>query len=92
LIKVRVFGTLRQVVGTREIEVEGGAGDTVGEVLQRLLAACPGLEARVLDDQGHLRPAVNVFVRGRSITFRDGLDTALQEGEDIALFPPVAGG
>ena len=92
MMRVRVYGTLRQLVGTWDVHVEGAAGDTVREVVHRLVAAFPGLEERVLDDQGRLRPAVNIFVRGRSIRFIDGLDTVLQEGEDLALFPPVAGG
>lgn len=91
-MKVRLYGTLRYAAATRDVQVEGAAGDTVREVLHRVMAACPVLEARVLDDQGQLRPAVNVFVRGRSIRFGDGLDTVLQEGDDLALFPPVAGG
>jgi molybdopterin synthase sulfur carrier subunit len=92
VINVRLYGTLRHMVGTRDVAVEGAPGDTVREVLSRLVVAIPDLEARILDDQGALRPAVNVFISGRSITYRDGLDTVLGEGEDLALFPPVAGG
>ena len=91
-MKVRVYATMRQIVGAKEVEVGGGAGDTVQDVLHRLLAAHPDLEERILDSEGHLQPAVSVFVRGRSIKFLGGLDTVLEEGDHLALFPPVAGG
>jgi molybdopterin synthase sulfur carrier subunit len=91
-MKVRVYATLRQIVGAKEVEIGGGAGETVRDALHRLVAAYPGLEERILDDEGHLRRAVNVFIRGRSIRFKEGLDTVLKEGDDLALFPPVAGG
>ncbi|MFQ6057274.1 MAG: ubiquitin-like small modifier protein 1 [Anaerolineae bacterium] len=91
-MKVRVYATLRQIVGMKEVEVEGEAGDTVRDVLHRLIAAHPGLEGHILDDEGHLRRTVNVFVQGRSIKFREGLDTVLQESDELSIFPPVAGG
>jgi molybdopterin synthase sulfur carrier subunit len=91
-MKVRVYATLRQSVGAKEVEVGGGAGDTVRDVLTRLLLAHPGLEERILDRDSHVRPAVSVFVRGRNIKLLDGLETVLEEGDDLALFPPVAGG
>ena len=91
-MRVRFYGTLRHIVGAREVETDGMAGDTVRHVLQGLLAQYPGLKKGFLDDKGNLRLQVNLFVRGRNISFLDGLDTTFQEKDDLAIFPPVAGG
>jgi molybdopterin synthase sulfur carrier subunit len=91
-MKVRFYATMRQLAGAKEAEIEGGAGDTVRDVLHSVQETLPDLDGVILDGEGHLRPAVNVFVRGRSIKFLAGLDTVLKEGDRLALFPPVAGG
>jgi molybdopterin synthase sulfur carrier subunit len=91
-MKVKLFATLRQIVGVKEIEVGLKGGDTVGSVLDRLVADYPAMGEHILDDEGSLEAYINVFVNGRSIRFLDGLNTRLGEDDVLAIFPPVAGG
>ena len=91
-MKVKIFATLRQLVGAKEIEVGLEGGDTVGSVVTRLVADYPALGEHILDDGGNLEAYINVFVNGRSMRFLDGLNTSLGEGDVLAIFPPVAGG
>ena len=87
---VRIPTTLRPMAGGKsEVEVEGS---TVGEVLKSLDAAHPGFADRLLDDDGNLRKFVNVFVADDDVRFMDGLETAVPEGETVAIIPAVAGG
>lgn len=89
-MRVKIFSTLRSVVGAKEAEV--GAADTVGSVLEELIAVYPALRERILDDDGNLQSSINVLVNGRNIRFLHGLDTTLEESDQLALFPPVGGG
>ena len=91
-MKVKIFATLRQLVGAKEIEVGLGGGDTVGSVIARLVASYPSLGEHILDDEGNLEAYINVFVNRRSMRFLDGLNTSLSEDDVLAIFPPVAGG
>ena len=91
-MRVRFYGTLRHIVGAREVEAERRPGDTVRDVLHWLLARYPGLAKGFLDDEGNLLLQVTIFIRGRNISFLDGLDTTFRETDDLAIFPPVAGG
>jgi MoaD family protein len=91
-MKVRVFGTLRQTVAAKDIEIGLQAHDTVGSVLQRLAAEFPALGERLLDGEGKPRNSVHVLVNGRSIQFLDGPNTPIQEGDRFSLFPAVGGG
>ncbi len=91
-MKVRIFATLRSLVGAKEIEVDVEAGDTVWNMLEKLTAEYPALGERVLDDDGNLQSSITVLVNGRSIKFLGGLNSTIQEGDALALFPPVGGG
>jgi molybdopterin synthase sulfur carrier subunit len=92
-MKVRVFGTLRMVVGDQKhVEVRVADGASARELLDQLILAYPGLQEKVLRQGGELRGGVGIFVNGRSVRFLDGLDTAIHEGDEVALFPPVGGG
>jgi molybdopterin converting factor small subunit len=54
------------------------------------VVAC--IRERILDDQGGLRRFVNVFVADDDVRFLQGLDTAVPDGETVAIIPAVAGG
>ncbi len=62
---------------------------TVGEALHALP---PGVRDRVLDEQGRVRPHVNVFVGTDSIRDTDGLETPLAHGAEIHVIAAVSGG
>ena len=66
-------------------------GDTVGEVLDALYDRYPELCSRIADDGG-LRRFVNVYVGGEDIRFLDGLQTEVNDGDEITILPAVAGG
>jgi molybdopterin synthase sulfur carrier subunit len=92
VVKLKVFGTLRQFISAKQVEMEVRAGDTVRDALGRLAGDHGALGERILDQEGNLQKAINVLVNGRSIHFLEGLDTAIQEGDELAIFPAVGGG
>ncbi|MEM7772492.1 MAG: MoaD/ThiS family protein, partial [Cyanobacteria bacterium P01_A01_bin.37] len=53
---------------------------------------CPGIKARLCDDQGQLRRFVNFYVNSEDIRFLDGASTALNDGDEVSIVPAVAGG
>ena len=66
-------------------------GTTVGEVLDALYDRYGELRSRIAEDGG-LRRFVNVYVGGEDIRFLDGLDTAVEDGDEVTILPAVAGG
>jgi molybdopterin synthase sulfur carrier subunit len=87
-VVVRLPGPLRPFAGGRsQLRLEGMA--RVDEALQALPA---GVRDRILDEQGALRPHVNVFVDGTSVREFDGLATPLREGAQVFVIPAISGG
>jgi sulfur-carrier protein len=88
-VTVKIPAQLRVVTGDEdEVAVEGG---TVGEALEAVFARHEDLRERITEN-GDLRRFVNVYVAGEDIRFRDGLDTAVSDGDEVQILPAVAGG
>lgn len=67
-------------------------GNNIAELLESLEQNCPGIKARLCDDQGQLRRFVNFYVNNEDIRFLDGPSTALQDGDEVSIIPAIAGG
>ena len=67
------------------------SGRTAGDVLRDLCAGNPILRDAIFDGQA-LAPYVRVMVNGRDIELANGLDTPVNEDDQLAIFPPIAGG
>lgn len=52
----------------------------------------PILGRRLRDERGQLRRYVNVYVDGDDVRRRQGLDTAVMDGQEILVIQSVAGG
>lgn len=77
---MRLFAILRQQAGWRERSLELPQGATVEDAWQALVALAP--------DLAKSRKVVR-FARNREYT---GADTRLEDGDELVLIPPVAGG
>jgi molybdopterin synthase sulfur carrier subunit len=87
-MQVKLFGNLRQHAGQRAVTA---SGTTIGEALQEICVAYPALENAIFDGN-QLQAHVRVMINGRDIELADGLNTHVSETDQIAIFPPIAGG
>lgn len=90
-VELKLFATFRQTVGAKRLDRDLPADATVGDLLEGLEAEYEGLAGRLLADDG-LAPQINVLRNGREVLHMDGPETTLDEGDTVAIFPPVAGG
>jgi len=89
----RLFANLAETAGEKRIDVAAGPGDTVGDALEQLLEAHPDLRREVVDEDGQLREHIRLLYNGEDpFEAAAGFETALEDGDDLALFPPVSGG
>ncbi|CAN5856061.1 MoaD/ThiS family protein [soil metagenome] len=89
-INVLIPAPLRRYTGG-ESKVSSG-GSTVAELLDTLEGNYPGLKDRIVEDDGEIRRFVNVFVNGQNVRMLQGVETAVQEGDEVGIIPAMAGG
>jgi molybdopterin synthase sulfur carrier subunit len=51
-----------------------------------------GLKGLVRNEQGDVHDHVNIYVNNEGIEALQGLDTALRDGDEVAIIPALAGG
>lgn len=89
---IKLFATLRDLTGAKQIEVPFHDGQTVRELIQTVRDVSPALADKMLDERGELTGLVHVLLDGRNIEWLDGLDTTIQESNTLVFLPPAAGG
>lgn len=90
-LTLKFFATFREAVGSKIVDRSFPDASTVGDVLAALEDEYDGLAGGLLED-GALKPQINVLLNGREVLHMDGVETAVSDGDTIAVFPPVAGG
>ncbi|RME82181.1 MAG: MoaD/ThiS family protein [Zetaproteobacteria bacterium] len=89
-VKVRIPTPLRRLTGGKDVvEVEAS---TIGEMLDALEAAYPGIKERICDERGELRRFVNVYLNDEDVRFMQGKDTPVKDGDEVSIVPAIAGG
>ncbi|MBT2729260.1 MoaD/ThiS family protein [Bacillus sp. ISL-75] len=88
---VKVFANLRQICGGVTVDVQPD-GERVIDVLDKMIEMFPALKSEIFTTEKELLPFVHVYVNGRNIIHLDDLQTKVEEKDQFALFPPVAGG
>lgn len=90
-VLVKAFATFREVMDS-QIDMDLQEGATILSLLDELTSRYKGLGEMMFDTNGTLRNFINILRNGRNVHFLAGLETPLNEGDVIALFPPLAGG
>ena len=90
MASIRIPTPLRKL--TNELEVVQTSGANIGEILENLDKAFPGLKERICDEQGNVRRFVNVFVNDEDIRFLEDKATAVKDTDEISIVPAIAGG
>jgi len=88
-IDVRIPTILRTYTGGEK--AVSGEGSTLADLIDDLESNHPGLKERLIDGT-ELRRFVNVYVNDEDVRFTGGLETKLDDGDEVVVLPAVAGG
>jgi sulfur-carrier protein len=91
MIKVKAFASFREILG-RDLEIEMRPGSTVSDLLSELARTNRRFKDAAFDDSGRLKDYVLLMKNKKRIDPLQDLTVELTDGDEIAVFPPVAGG
>jgi hypothetical protein len=87
--RVVFTSNLQRHVACAERQVRG---DTVAEALAIVFADAPQVRDYVVDEQGHVRKHVHIYVDGRRIADRQRLTDAVGADSEICVLQALSGG
>jgi len=85
-MRVLVPGPLLSYTAKREVEAVGA---TLADLLQDMERQYPGLRFRIIDEQGHVRPHMRIFINGKQ-AFET--ERTLQPDDEVQLVQALSGG
>lgn len=91
-MKIRVYATLRDIVGGPTVQLDNLTEATVGEMLDHLFVRFPNVREHVLTSNGEMHSAFHVLINGRDARYLDGPETVITPQDEVRIFPPVGGG
>lgn len=74
------------------IEYPEGTPVDVARALDSVKEKRSGVYEAWCDAEGRLRTSLTVFVNGENIRYRKGLETELNDGDEVYVIPRIAGG
>ena len=90
-IKVRFYASLTQAFQEKEKDVQFEEKTNIRSLLN-LLCNTDERHQKIFDKFGQISSSINILRNGRHISFLNGIETELEEGDRIAIFPLLYGG
>jgi molybdopterin synthase sulfur carrier subunit len=90
-VKIRFFARFRELLGS-DIMTDVAAGTMFTPLITTVAKKNPEGYAAIFDEKGDFREFVILMKNGKRIDIADAAKTPVTDGDEIAVFPPVAGG
>jgi molybdopterin synthase sulfur carrier subunit len=90
-VKIRFFARFRELLGS-DIMTDVEAGTMFTPLITTVAKKTPEGYAAIFDENGDFREFVILMKNGKRIDIADAAKTPVTDGDEIAVFPPVAGG
>ena len=87
--RVLFTSNLQRYVAVPESVVEGS---TVAQALSAVFAGAPQVRDYVLDEQGHVRKHIHIYLDGQRITDRQRLTDPVTPESEICVLQALSGG
>ena len=90
-VKIRFFARFRELLGN-DIIIDVDKGKMFISLITTIAQKNPEGYAAIFDENGAFREFVILMKNGKRIDIADAAQTPVEDGDEIAVFPPVAGG
>ncbi|MFW5873371.1 MAG: ubiquitin-like small modifier protein 1 [Bacillota bacterium] len=92
-IKVKLFSLFRKYIDDRQVELEPEENKTIKDLINSLDDKYEAIfSEKLIGEEERINPGAIILVNGHNIHHIKQLDTELEDGDVVTIFPPSAGG
>ena len=93
-VKIQTILNLKRILKKGELELTIPRESTVEKLLKSMIKTWGDeLETQLFQPKSSsLLPYIILLVNGRDVRFLNNMETVLQDGDEIMIVPPIAGG
>ena len=91
-LTLKFIGALRQISGKTQLIINFEDGDSLRDLITKISQETPQLDKTFNDQLNDSRSNALVLINGREISVLNGLETKLNDGDEIVFIPVVHGG
>ncbi len=91
-LTLKFIGSLRQISGKTQLTVNFQDGMSLKDLITKISLEMPQLDKALSDQLNDSRSNALVLINGREISVLNGLETKLNDGDEIVFIPVVHGG
>ena len=87
-VTIRFFGVFRSITGKNELIIEFKDAVQLKEAIERIIGEMPRLKRSLIDPElEDPTPNTLILVNGKEISVLNGLETMLENGDEIVFIP-----
>ena len=91
-LTLKFIGALRQISGKTQLTVNFQEGMSLKDLITKISQEMPQLDKTFSDQLNDSRSNALILINGREISVLNGLETKLNDGDEIVFIPVVHGG
>lgn len=92
-VTIRFFGVFRNITGKHKLAIELNDAVLLKEVIKEIAEQMPRLKRALIDpDLEDPRPNTLIMVDGKEISVLNGLETMLEDGDEVVFIPVLHAG
>jgi sulfur-carrier protein len=90
-VRIKAFAKFREIIGSEKI-IDLDEGTSVLGALKTLSAGSDEFREACFDREGSVASHVVLMINGKRISGKERETMVLRDADELAIFPPVAGG
>jgi len=91
-LKIKFFSLIKFDLKKDEVDYQLSESESIKEIIKLLDQEFDNYFSRKLLENGELKSGTIVLLNGRNIRHLQGLDTLVENKDEITIFPPSGGG
>jgi MoaD family protein len=91
-VNIKFVGALRRISGKTRVAVNIVDGQSILSLITQISQDNPQMKKNLIDQQEDPKPNALILVNGKEISVLGGLETTLQDGDEVVFIPVIHGG